>query len=162
MNPKDYGKGKPSYPTSSKINIGSPSNRVLPRQVSTGSTRGSQRVGFGNTVIDGSNNRITLGDSSGSTTTLGDFSDTEDGFGLQVTNADGLTANFGVLSDGTFGFEIVDADGFVLFRLNGETWYWFSKEYDVNQIQLGKLPDGTYNLVIAKTGKDVDTDIFNV
>lgn len=39
-----------------------PAGRVLPRQVSTGSTRGTQTVGYGNTKIDGSRNVITVGD----------------------------------------------------------------------------------------------------
>ena len=46
----------------SDINGGS-LGRILPRQNSTGSLRGTQTVGYGNTKIDGSNNVITVGDS---------------------------------------------------------------------------------------------------
>ena len=36
-------------------------SRSLPRQMSTGTLRGTQKVGYGNVEIDSSNNRITIG-----------------------------------------------------------------------------------------------------
>lgn len=62
-------------------------DRVLPRQVSTGSTRGTQTVGYGGVKIDGSNNRIDL-EANDTRTVLGDISDTNDITGLGIYDGD--------------------------------------------------------------------------
>lgn len=65
------------------------------------------------------------------------------------------TIQFGKLADGNLGMQTVDADGFVLFKLEGQTWYWYDKTTGKNIMQIGLLPDGTYGWAIADTGKDV-------
>lgn len=138
--------------------------RVLPRQVSTGSTRGTQTVGYGDTKIDGSNNRIVIG-AAPAQTTLGSISDIGGvgSFGLQVTDKDGLKLGLGTLSDGTFGMSISDITPFTYFTLDGKSWTWFDKNNtdDAGMVlakqQIGLLPDGKYGMKVAKQGYDVRT-----
>lgn len=65
-------------------------SRVLPRQVSTGSTRGTQTIGYGGIKLDGSNNTITIDGDIG---------------GFNITNNDvtflSLTKDGIILNDGT-------------------------------------------------------------
>lgn len=149
-------------------------SRVLPRYVSTGSTRGTQTVGYGNVQIDGSNNRITLGQSTtngavGATIVVGQQSSTStqtgvsssslasnnQGFGLSVTDINGNTLAIGILSDGTLGMSITDPSGFLLFKLNGQTWFWYDKNHNVNVMQVGLKPDTTYGFATAAVGDNV-------
>ncbi len=65
--------------------------------------------------------------------------------------------SFGQNKDGSQGMQVVDESGFLLFELNGETWYWYDKVNNVNVMQIGLLPDGTYGMVIAKPGYDVNS-----
>lgn len=72
-------------------------SRMLPRQISTGSTRGTQTVGYGNTKIDGSNNRITIGTTA--TVTLGNIPDSSGGgAGVSVSDQNGSYINLGINS----------------------------------------------------------------
>lgn len=89
-------------------------SRVLPRQLSTGSTRGTQTVGYGDTKIDGSNNRISVGDSI-----LLDGNS----IAITVTNDDGKKVGMGLIPDGSgqFGFFAMDADGNVIATWVGPT-----------------------------------------
>lgn len=65
-------------------------SRTLPRQISTGSLRGTQTVGYGSVKIDGSNNRIVIGDTNGDSLSIGSIqanlgnSNNIAGFGLSV------------------------------------------------------------------------------
>lgn len=92
------GSGGDSFSTGSDI------SRVLPRQLSTGSTRGTQTVGYGNVQIDGSNNRITLGDTLGNDMTIGNYSNSSNsnsisqGFGLSIVDSDNSFITLGVNS----------------------------------------------------------------
>jgi hypothetical protein len=61
----------------------------------------------------------------------------------------------GVLADGTLGMSITDSSGFELFKLNGETWFWYDKNNKVNVMQVGQLPDKNYGWAVAATGKNV-------
>lgn len=158
---------QPDYPTSDQ-------SRILPRQLSTGSLRGTQNVGYGDTKIDGSNNVIRVGNgilldgtndiidvvtnSSGSVS-LGAITTNgvPAGFGLVAKNTDGSTVGMGTIP-GTvdeFGFFATDSDGTLIFKIVNGTMYMYDGESGINTLQLGKLTNGTTNLVIAKPGTPV-------
>lgn len=69
----------------------------------------------------------------------------------------GTTGNigFGVLADGNLGMQVTDSSGFVLFKMEGQTWYWYDKTTGKNVMQVGLLPDGTYGWAVAATGYNV-------
>jgi hypothetical protein len=69
-----------------------------------------------------------------------------------ITLGSYTSANTGNASQ---GMQITDSSGFVLFELNGETWFWYDKTTNTNVMQIGLLPDGTYGLAIAKPGYNV-------
>jgi hypothetical protein len=132
----DYGRRKSTYPSVRSEDVVSGSNRILPRQLSTGSSRGTQTVGYGNTKIDGSNNRITIGAPDGSTIGMGAVPDSiENSFGFFSTNTSGSLVM--QITDGTFYVYDVDNE----FK---------------NVIQIGRLPDGSYGMVVAKPGSSVE------
>ena len=137
----------------SDINGGS-LGRVLPRQTSTGSTRGTQTVGYGNTKIDGSNNVITVGD-----TILLDG-----GNGVITTkNTDGSTLGLGTIPGSNpkrFGFFSLDTAGnLVMEIINGTMFVYNPTDSYHNVTQGGLLPDGSGGFAVAKPGTDV-VDIF--
>ncbi len=129
---------------SSEINLSSSDlSRVLPRQLSTGNQRGVMNITGSITIadsvtgkktiaIDGTNNVISVNNDTGS----------QIGMGLVPGSTD-------------FGFYAVDSSGFLLYKIVGSTQYWYDKTYNVNNIQEGLLPDGSYGLAIAKPGNSV-------
>jgi len=122
--------GTVKQPSLSQSNI----SRVLPRQLSTGSTRGTQTVGYGNTKIDGSNNRITIG------------------------TPDGGTIGFGAIpgsNTNEFGFFSTDSDGTLIMKIVDGTWYVYRPEDNTNVMQSGILPDGTAGWAVAADGYEV-------
>lgn len=109
-------------------------SRILPRQLSTGSTRGTQTVGYGNTKIDGSNNRITIG------------------------TPDGGTIGFGSIPDTTpeeFGFFSTDSDGKLIMKIVDGTFYAYDPESNLNTVQVGILPNGVGGIASANEGYSV-------
>lgn len=117
------GSGSDAFSTASNI------SRVLPRQMSTGSTRGTQTVGYGQTKIDGSNNRITLGsgivlDGDNETISISD------------SRTDVLT--LGKYTDSTFNFRVLDANG-------------------IGLAQFGQFPGGLIALKVAQANIEVST-----
>jgi hypothetical protein len=151
-------------------------NYLYPRQIGTGSTRGTQTIGVGSINLDGSDNQITIGDtalggsstagltigSQGSSSTQAGVAATSiasnpQGFGFSVTDTTGTTLLLGILADGTLGMSITDPSGFELFKLNGSTWFWYDKNFNVNVMQIGELPDGTYGEAVAKQGLNVSS-----
>lgn len=113
---------------------GSDISRVLPRQLSTGTTRGTQNVGYGNAKIDGTNNRITVGSSQGASVGMGTIPGDETG---QV------------------GFFATDIDGDLLFKVVNGTYYFYDKTTNKNYMQIGILPDGTTGWAIAAPNTNV-------
>lgn len=109
-------------------------SRILPRQLSTGTLRGTQSVGYGNTKIDGSNNRITIG--------------TPDGGQIGIGAIPGSTTN-------EYGFFALDSNNNVIMKIVGPTWFVDNPDDGTNVMQSGELPDGTYGWAVAKTGKNV-------
>jgi hypothetical protein len=111
-------------------------DRVLPRQVSSGSTRGTQKVGYGNTEIDGSNNRIVI-------------TNPTDGTSVGIGTIPGSITN-------EFGFFALDENGEVVMKIVGPTRYIYDLDNDKNVMQDGKLPDGTFGWAVAKEDYDVE------
>lgn len=104
-------------------------SRMLPRQMSTGSLRGTQTVGYGQTKIDGSNNRITLGTGI----TLDGNSET-----ITVSEVNKPILSMGKNTDNTFNFRVIDANG-------------------IGLAQFGQFPGGKIALRVAKAGVEVST-----
>lgn len=111
-------------------------SRILPRQLSIGTLRGTQSVGSG-PKIDSSNNTITV--------SLGDGIQ---GIGTVPNNAGGNT-NQG-------GFFQTDTAGKVIWKLVQGTSYTYNrKDNYVNTILNGFAPDdGRPGIWVAKPGKD--------
>jgi len=109
-------------------------SRVLPRQLSTGSSRGVQKVGYGNVNIDGSNNRITIGDTDGSSIGMGSVPD----------------------NSGDVGFFSLDSTGTLVWKQVGPTSYVYNPQDSYHNVeQNGILPDGSGGWAIAAPGYDV-------
>lgn len=123
-------------------------SRVLPRQLSTGSTRGTQTVGYGDTKIDGSNNTITVGDSI-----LLDGGNEV----ISVTDTTGAVVGMGRIpgTQTEFGFFGTDASGNLVFKYVNGTWYDYDPSTSINYMQHGILPDGTGGWAIAAQGDNV-------
>lgn len=126
------GSGKTGSIASSDI------SRVLPRQLSTGTLRGTQNVGYGNVKIDGTNNRIVLGANDGSSVGIG-----------TIPND----------ISGQVGFFATDTDGSLLYKVVNGTLYFYNKDSGINYMQIGVLPDGSTGMAVAKTGFSVDDAI---
>ena len=108
--------------------------RILPRQVSTGSMRGTQTVGYGNTKIDGSNNRITIAAPDGSSVGMGSIP--------------GSTEN-------EYGFFSLNAEGELIMKIVLGTWYVNDPSTDKNVMQSGILPDDSIGWAVAAEGYNV-------
>ena len=73
---------------------------------------------------------------------------------------DGISINLGQLADGTFGINMTNGAGNVLFELVGSTWYWYDPTNNgANVMQVGLLPDGTYGWAVATPGNSVSESI---
>lgn len=109
--------------------------RILPRQLSTGSTRGTQTVGYGNTKIDGSNNRITI-----------------------VNPNDNSSVGMGAIpgsTTGEYGFFSTDRSGKIIMKIVLGTWFVNDPGTDLNVMQSGILPDDSIGWAVAAEGKNV-------
>lgn len=114
-------------------------NRTLPRQLSTGSTRGTQTVGYGNTKIDGTNNTITIAAPDGSSIGMGAVPGT---------------------SPTEYGFFTLDKNKKLIMKIvNGTQFVYNPADSYVNVTQGGLLPDGSGGFVVAKPGDNV-SDAF--
>lgn len=113
---------------------GSDLSRVLPRQFSTGTMRGTQNVGYGKVKIDGSNNRITIGDTDGSSIGMGSIPD----------------------NSGDVGFFALDTAGNIVWKQVGPTSYVYNPQDSYHNVtQNGILPDGSGGWAVAAPGYDV-------
>lgn len=124
-NSSSYNLGNPNINSvdNTDIGIGDSNSRILPRQLSTGSLRGTQTVGYGDVKIDGSNDQITIGSVTNaqgeqSVTVLGNLSTTaiDQSFGLKVIDPNNGQLYIGILPDGNLGMEILDTNGNEVFR----------------------------------------------
>lgn len=109
-------------------------SRSLPRQMSTGYTRGTQSVGQGNMKLDGANNRILIGNPTSGSVGMGIIPNT----------------------DNEFGFFALDIANRLIFKIVDGTLYMYDAETGDNTLQMGIMPDGTTALAIAKEGYSVD------
>lgn len=148
-------------------------SRILPRQNSTGVLRGTQSVGYGDTKIDASNNRITLGSSAGTGNVGSIILDgntssivvsnniTIDGIdnAITVTNTDGSKIGMGKIPNSNdFGFFSVDTSGALIMKIvNGTTYVYNPADSFVNVTQAGLLPNGSGGFVVAKPGQNVSS-----
>lgn len=114
-------------------------SRILPRQLSTGTMRGTQNVGYGTAKIDGSNNRITIGAPDGSTVGLGNIPNT---------------------NPAQYGFFTQDANGKVIMTfINGRMTVYDTT--NTTRFEAGVLPNGTYGAAGSNDGFSVE-DGFDV
>ena len=119
---------------------GSDISRVLPRQLSTGTLRGTQNVGYGGVQIDGSNNRIVLS-ANDTTVTIGDTSDTNNQTGIALTDSNNnplVTLGTSTGLDSSTGLTIYDGSN--TRRLIG-----------------GLYPNGKIKIALSQPGFDVAT-----
>jgi len=114
--------------------------RMLPRQLSTGSLRGTQTVGYGNVKIDGSSNRITLS-ANNTNITIGDTSDTDDTTGIGLTDSKG---NNIVLLGSTPG--TTPTNGLTVFDKS-----------NTRRLLAGTFPNGDIKIKLSQAGYDVAT-----
>ena len=113
--------------------------RMLPRQMSTGTTRGTQAVGVLGSLIDGSNNRIVMSGNDGSSIGIGAIPGTN--------NAE-------------VGLFALDTDGSLLWKVVNGTLYFYDKDTGVNYMIIGVLPDLTTGWAVAAPGNNV-ADAFS-
>lgn len=106
--------------------------RIYPRQLSTGSLRGTQTVGYGNTQIDGTNNRVVITAPDGSVLGMGNIPGTKE-----------------------YGFFSLDASGNLSMKIVKGTMYAYDPTTNKNSFQAGILPDGTGGAAGANTGYNV-------
>lgn len=116
-------------------------SRNLPRQMSTGSTRGTQIVGYGNVKIDGSNDRISI-EANGTIVNIGDVSDTDNITGVSVidptTNQPLAILGRDNSTNSTSGLTIYDST-------------------NTRRMLGGQYPDGNIKIALSQSGFDVAT-----
>lgn len=141
-------------------------SRVLPRQLSTGSLRGTQKVGYGKVNIDGSNNTITVGNilldgtndiiQVGTDTRgiqgLGKVPGPNNEYGMFQTNRDG-TVIWKLVSGETY---VYDSSAKLIWKLvNGTISVYNKNDNYLNSELIGFAPDdGRPGIWVAKPGKD--------
>lgn len=95
-----------------------------------------------------------------------------------IANTDGTKIYIGQIpKTNTFGIAFADATGKIVSQITGSTYSFFNSDgalvskiegptqyvYDIttgkNIIQIGKLPDGTYGMAVAKAGYNVSDGI---
>lgn len=117
------------------VSVATATNRVLPRQVTTGVTRGTQ----------------TIQNTDGSYVTLGLIPDGGTDFGIAFFNSSGV-----IISKNTGAVEtIYDSSGNMISQNTGETQFIYDGNTGKNVMQIGKLPDDTYGFAVAATGDNV-------
>ena len=110
------------------------------RKIQTGNTRGVQTVGYGQTKIDGENNRIII-------------TNPVDNTQIGIGTIPGSTTN-------EFGFFSLDEDGNVVMTIIQGKLSMYDIDDDNNErMRVGKQPDSSYNVVTAKEGFAID-DVF--
>ena len=118
------------------------SDRVQPRQVATGVTRGTQKVGYGGVEIDGAHDRITF-NTDETRITLGDTSDTDDVTGIALTDT---TTNKKLASLGRDTSTTNAVTGLTAYDGTG-----------TRRLHAGTFPDGSVKVKLSQTTHDVAT-----
>jgi|SRR6185503_3958852 len=135
MGNPDYSNSGSGYTSvNSQPIVGADLSRVLPRQNSTGSTRGTQQVGQGGSAIDGSNNRIIIQAPDGSSVGIGNIPSTNN----------------------EYGFFSLDPSGKLIMKIVNGTRYIYNPQDSFNNVmQDGILPDGSGGWAVASKGNNV-------
>lgn len=132
--------------TVSVVPVESVGNSIKPREMRTGSTRGTQTVGYGSVKLDGSNNRILIdnpGDDGG--VKIGDFSDTatDTTFGFSVADTTGTERlRGGTFSDGNIKIKL-SQPGYDVASAADDQLIWSS---DFNSFKI--VQSGTVNITV--------------
>jgi len=79
-------------------------------------------------------------------------------YGMSIPATNG-TINYGALSDGSLGMQVVDPSGNVVFEMNGTTWYWY--DTDGNTVmEVGYLSLlGVYGWAVATPGSSLKGEV---
>lgn len=121
--------------------------RIYSRQLLSGNMRGTQNITGALTITDPNTNQQNISiDGSAQAIT--------------VTNTDGSTVGLGLIPGTTnFGFFAQDKNGNLVMQIVGPTMSTFdlTQSPAINNMQIGKLPDSSYGMVVAKTGKSVSS-----
>jgi hypothetical protein len=116
------------YPNISTTPVQPESDRITPRQVSSGVERGTKII----------------------------------------MNVDGSYIEMGALSDGSgdFGIAFYDAQGRIVSKMvgpdansTGKTDYYYDETTGRNYMQIGRLPDGSYNIAITQAPYNISDAI---
>lgn len=116
-------------------------SRVLPRQLSTGTMRGTQTVGYGNAKIDGSNNVISVGSDVGT-----------QGIG-SIPNNTNTTNEYGF-------FQTDSAEKIIYKQVQGTSLYYNPNDSYNNSTRIGFAPDDARpGIWVAKPGFDATNEL---
>ncbi len=114
---------------------------LVPNKIISGMLPGATQIRIGGNksiLIDGKNQRVTVQSSSG------------DSVGMGI-----------VPGSSEFGFFSLNASGDLVIKIVGGALRFYDvKNEKANKLRLGEMPDGTFNLVIAKDTVDID-DVFS-
>lgn len=109
-----------------------------PDSILGGTLRSTQNVGTDGAALDAANNRILL-----------------------QNPVDGSSVGFGTIPGSAtkeFGFFSLDNSGNVIMKIvNGNLYMLDPSAGNIVRLELGKLPDNTYNLATSKPGQDLTT-----
>jgi len=74
-----------------------------------------------------------------------------------ILNADGTKIVLGLIPDtiDEYGITFLDENGKEALRITGVTMFMNDPDEGTNRLQIGKLPDGTYDVAISDTGENV-------
>ncbi len=112
---------------------------IEPHTIISGILPGATQIRIGgdsNVLIDGLHRRIT------------------------ITQTDGSSVGIGIIGDtGELGTFVTDANGNLISKTVNGTTYYYDLTTNKNIIQIGKLPDGSYGMAVAKAGYNVSDGI---
>lgn len=133
--PTDGTDNSDDFATIPDTSVDAIATRTLPRQVTTGITRGTQ----------------TIMNTDGSYVTLGLIPDGGTDFGIAFFDVNG-----NIISKNTGSVEYMyDSNNNLISKNTGETQFIYDANTGKNIMQIGKLPDDTYGFAVAATGFDV-------
>lgn len=85
--------------------------------------------------------------------TIGNLGNSAYGMSIPASNG---TINFGLLSSGNLGMQVLSTSGSTLFEMDGQTWYWYDNSGN-NVMQVGLLPNGQFGWAVATAGNSVSS-----
>ncbi len=74
-----------------------------------------------------------------------------------ILNADSTRIVLGLIPNtiDEYGITFLDENGKEALRITGTTLFMNNPDDNTNRLQIGKLPDGTYDVAISDTGENV-------